>query len=167
MVLVMAAVEQQRQLITRCQALGDAGEIDLIGRVRDLLHAGNDLLEIERPKDRSEGYEVRWGPLLQSDLTPTVQVNLNLLFEKHVRATAAGPAGSAVMGVSPLLRALVARGHKVMALAPPEEEEVVVQPLLKGANSALTDPIGKQRSSKPFRRKSWSLSRRMSHPGRP
>ena len=39
------------------------------------------LLEIERPKDRSEGYEVRWGPLLQSDLTPNVQANLNLLFE--------------------------------------------------------------------------------------
>ena len=50
------------------------------------------LLEIERPKDRSEGYEVRWGPLLQSDLSSHVQANLNLLFEKHVRASAAGPA---------------------------------------------------------------------------
>lgn len=43
------------------------------------------LLEIERPKNRSEGYEYRWGPLLQADITPSVQANLNLLFEKHVR----------------------------------------------------------------------------------
>lgn len=45
------------------------------------------LFEIERPKDRSEGYEYRWGPLLQTDITPNVQANLNLLFEKHIRAT--------------------------------------------------------------------------------
>ncbi len=45
------------------------------------------LLEIERPKDRSEGYEYRWGPLLQSDLTPSVQANLNLLFEKRIRSS--------------------------------------------------------------------------------
>ena len=42
------------------------------------------LFEIERPRDRSEGYELRFGPLLQSDLTPKLQANLNLLFEKHV-----------------------------------------------------------------------------------
>jgi hypothetical protein len=45
------------------------------------------LLEIERPRDRSEGYELRFGPLLQSDLTPRLQANLNLLFEKHVDAS--------------------------------------------------------------------------------
>ena len=45
------------------------------------------LLEIERPRDRSEGYELRFGPLLQSDLTPKLQANLNLLFEKHVDAS--------------------------------------------------------------------------------
>jgi hypothetical protein len=45
------------------------------------------LFEIERPKDRSEGYEYRWGPLLQTDITPNVQANLNLLFEKHIRAS--------------------------------------------------------------------------------
>lgn len=44
------------------------------------------VIEIERPKDRTEGYEVRWGPLLQADLTSSVQANLNLLFEKHYRA---------------------------------------------------------------------------------
>lgn len=44
------------------------------------------LFEIERPKDRSEGYEYRWGPLLQADLTPRVQGNLNILVEKHIRA---------------------------------------------------------------------------------
>ena len=50
------------------------------------------LLEIERPKDRSEGYEVRWGPLLQADLTQSLQGNLNLLLEKHVRSSEAGKA---------------------------------------------------------------------------
>lgn len=44
------------------------------------------VFEIERPKDRSEGYEYKWGPLLQADLTPMVQANLNFLIEKHIRA---------------------------------------------------------------------------------
>ncbi|MEO5659027.1 MAG: hypothetical protein ABIQ90_04410 [Polaromonas sp.] len=44
------------------------------------------LLEIERPKDRSEGYEITYGPLLQSEWG-AVQGNLNLLWQKHVRAT--------------------------------------------------------------------------------
>lgn len=43
------------------------------------------LLEIERPHDRSEGYEYVWGPLFQADVTPLVQANLNLLVEKHIR----------------------------------------------------------------------------------
>ena len=50
------------------------------------------LVEIERPKDRTEGYEYRWGPLLQADITPRVQANLNLLFTKHIRASEPGPA---------------------------------------------------------------------------
>ena len=50
------------------------------------------LLEVERPKDRTEGYEFRWGPLLQADLTPNVQANLNLLLAKHVRAAEGAPA---------------------------------------------------------------------------
>jgi hypothetical protein len=45
------------------------------------------LFEIERPKNRSEGYEYRWGPLFQADVTPTVQANFNLLFEKHIRTS--------------------------------------------------------------------------------
>jgi hypothetical protein len=45
------------------------------------------LLEIERPKDRSEGYELRWGPLLQTEFGSQVQANLNLLVEKHYRST--------------------------------------------------------------------------------
>ncbi len=45
------------------------------------------LFEIERPKDRSEGYELRWGPLLQTEFGSRVQANLNLLLEKHVRAS--------------------------------------------------------------------------------
>jgi hypothetical protein len=45
------------------------------------------LFEIERPRDRSEGYEYRWGPLLQTDLTSMLQANLNVLVEKHIRAS--------------------------------------------------------------------------------
>ena len=45
------------------------------------------VLEIERPKNRDEGYELRWGPLLQSEWG-ALQGNLNLLFERHVRAVA-------------------------------------------------------------------------------
>lgn len=44
------------------------------------------LLEIERPKDRAEGYELRWGPLFQADVTNDVQANFNLLFQQQVRA---------------------------------------------------------------------------------
>ncbi len=47
------------------------------------------LIEIERPKDRSEGYEYRWGPLFQADIGSNVQANLNLLVEKHIRASTA------------------------------------------------------------------------------
>ncbi|MGK2897390.1 MAG: hypothetical protein ACSLE9_01695 [Burkholderiaceae bacterium] len=50
------------------------------------------LLEIERPKDRSEGYEYRWGPLLQADLGSSVQANLNFLIEKHIRNAEAAKA---------------------------------------------------------------------------
>jgi hypothetical protein len=47
------------------------------------------LLEIERPKDRSEGYEYKWGPLLQAEIGSNVQANLNLLIEKRIRASEA------------------------------------------------------------------------------
>lgn len=50
------------------------------------------VLEIERPKDRSEGYEVKWGPLLQADFGRGLQGNLNLLLEKHVRVEGGGQA---------------------------------------------------------------------------
>jgi hypothetical protein len=42
------------------------------------------VLEIERPKDRSEGYEVLLGPLFQKEIGK-VQLNGNLLFQRHVR----------------------------------------------------------------------------------
>jgi hypothetical protein len=42
------------------------------------------LLEIERPKDRSEGYEFRYGPLLQTEFDK-VQLNLNLLLSRYVK----------------------------------------------------------------------------------
>lgn len=50
------------------------------------------LLEIERPRDRSEGYELRWGPLLQAEFGDRLQANLNLLLEKHVRVSEGAPA---------------------------------------------------------------------------
>ena len=40
------------------------------------------LLEIERPQDRTEGYEVKFGPLLQTEFGKT-QVNANLLFTRN------------------------------------------------------------------------------------
>ena len=49
------------------------------------------LLEVERPRDHSEGYEYVWGPLLQSE-SGLWQANLNLLIEKHIRAAEPGKA---------------------------------------------------------------------------
>ena len=40
------------------------------------------LVEIERPRERAEGYELRIGPLLQRDFGP-VQANVNVLLERH------------------------------------------------------------------------------------
>jgi hypothetical protein len=50
------------------------------------------IVEIERPKNRAEGYEVRWGPLFQADITNNVQANFNVLLEKHYRADEPSPA---------------------------------------------------------------------------
>ncbi len=49
------------------------------------------LLEIERPQLRTEGYEFRWGPLIQGDIAPDVQANLNLLFQRRVRSSEPSP----------------------------------------------------------------------------
>jgi hypothetical protein len=46
------------------------------------------LLEIERPRDHGEGFELTYGPLLQTEVG-RVQLNGNLLFQRHVRATEA------------------------------------------------------------------------------
>lgn len=43
------------------------------------------ITEIERPKDRREGYEVKFGPLLQTEFGKT-QLNLNILFQRNYRA---------------------------------------------------------------------------------
>ncbi len=45
------------------------------------------LLEIERPKDRTEGYEITYGPLIQKEWGQ-IQGNLNVLIQKHVQASA-------------------------------------------------------------------------------
>lgn len=43
------------------------------------------LFEIERPRDHAEGWEVKWGPLMQTEFGK-VQLNANLLFERNYRA---------------------------------------------------------------------------------
>jgi hypothetical protein len=43
------------------------------------------LLEIERPRNHAEGWEVKWGPLLQSEFGK-LQLNANLLFQRSYRA---------------------------------------------------------------------------------
>ena len=47
------------------------------------------ILEIERPKDRTEGYEVKWGPLLQTDFGRW-QLNANVLLERNHRNEMSG-----------------------------------------------------------------------------
>ena len=44
------------------------------------------VVELERPQNRQEGWELRLGPLFQADLTPRIQANLNLLAERRFRA---------------------------------------------------------------------------------
>jgi len=43
------------------------------------------IVELERPQDRSEGYELRAGPLFQTEFG-RLQLNLNLLVERHIQA---------------------------------------------------------------------------------
>jgi len=43
------------------------------------------LLEIERPRDHAEGWEVKWGPLFQTEFGK-VQLNANLLFQRSYRS---------------------------------------------------------------------------------
>jgi hypothetical protein len=46
------------------------------------------LLEIERPMDHDEGWEVKWGPLFQTEFGK-VQLNANLLFQRNYQAVEA------------------------------------------------------------------------------
>jgi len=48
------------------------------------------VVELERPQDHSEGYEVRFGPLFQTEFGK-VQLNGNLLFERYYRASTTEP----------------------------------------------------------------------------
>ena len=48
------------------------------------------VVELERPQDHSEGYEVRFGPLFQTEFGK-VQLNGNLLFGRNYRAAASAP----------------------------------------------------------------------------
>ncbi len=47
------------------------------------------LIEVERERESSEGYELRYGPLLQANWG-AVQGNLNLLFERRLHADEGG-----------------------------------------------------------------------------
>jgi len=46
------------------------------------------LLEVERPKDRTEGYEMTYGPMFQSEWGK-LQGNFNVFIQQHVQASAA------------------------------------------------------------------------------
>lgn len=48
------------------------------------------LTELERPRDRTEGYELTFGPLFQM-MIGKVQVNTNILFERRYRTAQGGP----------------------------------------------------------------------------
>ena len=48
------------------------------------------LLEIERPKDHIEGYEVKFGPLFQTEFGKT-QLNGNVFFKRNYQADFANP----------------------------------------------------------------------------
>jgi hypothetical protein len=43
-------------------------------------------VEVERPRDRTEGYEVRFGSLFQAELTPSVVANANLLLTRNYQS---------------------------------------------------------------------------------
>ena len=47
------------------------------------------LVELERPRDHAEGWEVKWGPLFQTEFGK-VQLNANALFKRHYRAAEPG-----------------------------------------------------------------------------
>lgn len=49
------------------------------------------IVEIERPNDRSEGYELRFGPLFQTELTQSLVANVNVLFGKNYRTATPSP----------------------------------------------------------------------------
>jgi hypothetical protein len=46
------------------------------------------ITEIERPRDHSEGYEFKFGPLFQTEFGKT-QLNFNVLFQRYYRAAVA------------------------------------------------------------------------------
>ena len=48
------------------------------------------MVEVERPQDHDEGYEVRFGPLFQTEFGK-VQLNGNLLFGRQYRAAVSAP----------------------------------------------------------------------------
>lgn len=81
------------------RALGASTEIDSLEWENrfQLLSTGRHfilgaLVEIERARERSEGWELRVGPLMQWQFGPR-QFNLNLLFERSIDADESEPTG--------------------------------------------------------------------------
>ncbi|MEO7760879.1 MAG: hypothetical protein ABIS68_03090 [Casimicrobiaceae bacterium] len=48
------------------------------------------IVEVERPKDRDEGYEVTFGPLFQAEVG-RIQLNGNVIFQRNYRAAEDNP----------------------------------------------------------------------------
>jgi len=48
------------------------------------------LIEVEKPKGPRSGWELKWGPLLQTDLTAKIQLNANLLVKSHFDSAESG-----------------------------------------------------------------------------
>lgn len=49
------------------------------------------VVELEHPQDRSEGWELNFGPLFQAELTPKLVANLNLLFTRNYHSSTPSP----------------------------------------------------------------------------
>jgi hypothetical protein len=86
---VYAKYKRQQPDSTRYDALEWENKFQLLETGKYPVDLGL-LFEIERPTDRTEGYEIKWGPLLQADFGKW-QLNGNLLFERNHRNLVPGP----------------------------------------------------------------------------
>jgi hypothetical protein len=71
---------------TAYEAIASENIFQLTETGRHAFEAGL-LFELERPRDHAEGWELEYGPLLETDLG-RVQLNANALFKRHLHAAA-------------------------------------------------------------------------------